>query len=152
MNANPLLIIGLLALVAILAIAYVNREKCVQEGDPCGSSSKGCCANLVCRDDVCSKPIEDTYKKFEQSECFQIGTPIIKKSNTSEEDFIKENMNRCDQCRKDPSSDPWCYTLQCEGFNIIDGKTAYICDLKDYPINSTPGVNNKVYKHITDES
>lgn len=149
---NPLLIIGLLALVAILAIVYVNRERCVQEGDPCGSSSKGCCANLVCRNGICSKPIEQTYEKYEQSECFQGDIPITKKSNTSEEEFIKDVMNRCDQCRKDTSSDSWCFNTPCEGFNIIDDKRAYTCFLENYPINPTPGVNNTVYKYITDES
>lgn len=153
---NPLLIIGLLALVAILAIAYVNRERCVQEGDPCGSSSKGCCANLVCSDDVCSKPIEDTYEKYQQSRCelMNSSNPILKDETQSLEDFAKVVMNRCDQCRKDPTSDPWCYNLPCEGFLIDysgDFTLGNMCAFTDkYPIVTQPDFD--VYKYITDES
>lgn len=152
--------------LAIVAIMYVNRPKCVQTGGNCDSSPLKCCSNLVCVQNVCSTSPQDMYKEYDNSIClgYSIGEEFtsdaaIAKGKTKEE-FVKFVSQKCNDCREDPTIYPECLNTECAQFLIYDEDTqgkptwqngvSYLCPSNGslQPIPPGPGTGNPtVYKY-----
>lgn len=121
--------IGIVGIVAILAIAFIFRPKCVQVGGECDSSPLQCCSNLECINNICSLKLEDRYTKFNDKVCnvrnqFLFEKPLLDdpslKGKTFEE-VVKAASERCDECRDNTQSHTECSNVKCGGFYFIEG-------------------------------
>lgn len=129
------MILPVLALfaLAILAIIYINRPQCVQQGDDCTSSPVGCCNGLYCNE--ATEKCEYNYIKNESKDCGTLrddkGTIFLTSdaTNKTKEEFIKSIVNECDKCRNNPDAcPPRSYIKRCKGFMIVDDPTGMASD------------------------
>lgn len=120
--------IGIVGIVAILAIAFIFRPKCVQVGGECDSSPLRCCSDLECNNNICSIKLEDRYTKFNDKRCFNefpseapmLNDPSLK--GKTFEEVVKAASDRCDECRDNPKSHiPECNDVKCGGFYFTTG-------------------------------
>ena len=114
----------IVAIISILAIAFIFRPKCVQVGGECDSSLLGCCSDLDCNKNICSLKLEDRYIKYADKVCnsrnkLPSGKPLLDdpslKGKTFEE-VVKAASDKCDECRDNPQSHEECNNLKCGGF------------------------------------
>ncbi len=121
-------ILILLGIIAIVGIAIVNFPKCAPADSRCDSSVFGCCKGLKC-DPItnnCKVPEETQYDLLSNHTCVPTDrmTPLTYNNpnlaaGLSKEDFAKVVMNKCNECRNDPSGEN-CDNTPCGAFMIFN--------------------------------
>ena len=137
-------ILIVLGIIAIIGIAIVNLPKCVPVGSKCDTSILSCCKGLKCDPitNMCKIPEETQYDVLSNHSCradmnMRLTNNPNLASGLSKEDFAKVVMNKCNDCRNDPSGEN-CYNMSCESFMIFnsdknppaawDKGISYVCD------------------------